>query len=423
VAAGAVPLAVGIAYNMVKFRHPFLFPLEDQVWTELNAHRREALAANGGTLTGPQFFPTSFMAYFRPDGVRFVDYFPWITLPPNPAASYRGAVIDQSYRTGSVTGFMPWLLAMTVLAVPVLFRPGVDAGRRMLRAPLVAGVLVSGGVMAYGYLAYRYTCEFVPALILGGAVGTCALTHWLQRRPGWVAFPALGLAAVAGAFSIAANMLTGYTTAALTSGGPELAGYLAMQNRLSPEAQSGLIVQDVSQPGEGKVDGIHIRGDCDAVYLETGDAYQRWQLVERRSTVVTATLDRRLRATKVPLVRITTRDPRSVWLETDDDDRARVLIVHGQDSFPGPWFSILKPRVIRVGVRDQADLGYAEVTSNPGGWVGYIRAFEWDRDWVSHPVDINIAVPNIGALDRAGIHLRVERGIDPPLCNRLRAGS
>ena len=33
-AAGLVPLAVGIAYNMLKFGHPYLFPLQDQVWTD-----------------------------------------------------------------------------------------------------------------------------------------------------------------------------------------------------------------------------------------------------------------------------------------------------------------------------------------------------------------------------------------------------
>ena len=40
---------------------PYLFPLEDQVWTGVNERRREALEVNGGTITGPQFFTTSFV--------------------------------------------------------------------------------------------------------------------------------------------------------------------------------------------------------------------------------------------------------------------------------------------------------------------------------------------------------------------------
>jgi hypothetical protein len=57
--AGLVPLLVGAAYNLAKFHHPFMFPLENQVWTDVNAHRREALEVNGGSITGLQFFWTS----------------------------------------------------------------------------------------------------------------------------------------------------------------------------------------------------------------------------------------------------------------------------------------------------------------------------------------------------------------------------
>ncbi len=102
--AGAVPLLISIAINEYKFGTVYLFPLQDQVWTQVNQHRRDALAANGGTITGPQFFTTSFMAYLRPDGIRFTDYFPFITLPAHPAPSYNGAFVDQSYRTGQRHG-------------------------------------------------------------------------------------------------------------------------------------------------------------------------------------------------------------------------------------------------------------------------------------------------------------------------------
>ena len=148
---GVPAFAAGIVDNLVKFRHPYLFPLAGPGWTAVNAHRREALEANGGTITGPQFFPTSLVTYFRPDGIRFVDYFPWITLPGSPPPAYGDAVIDQSYRTGSVTAFMPWLLLLTVVAAVALPCPA-STPPRVLRVPLVAGVLVTGGVMGYGYL-------------------------------------------------------------------------------------------------------------------------------------------------------------------------------------------------------------------------------------------------------------------------------
>lgn len=423
IAAGVVALGAGIAFNIVKFRHPYLFPLEDQAWTGLNAHRREVLEVNGGTITGPQFFQTAFMAYFRPDGIRLVDYFPYVTLPATPARAYGGAVVDQSYRTGSVTAFMPWLLALTVLAVPVLFRPGVDVGRRVLRVPLVAGVLVTGGVMAYGYFAFRYTCEFIPALVLGGAVGTCALTHWLQRRRRWLGAGALALTAVFAMFSIVANMLTGYTASAMTYGGPSLIHYLEVQHRLSPAAQARLVTFGDDVPGaEGETDGIYIRGDCDAMYVDSGEDAQPWLLVERRSIVVVATLDDAAQPARVQLVRIATRIPSSVWLQTDGKGRARLLSTTRLGTQPGQWFSVLDPGVVRIGVLDRPELGYAEVSSTPGGAVGYLPTSEYDEDWISRPIDIATAEDPARAADK-GIHLRVEQGLTPPLCDLLRDGA
>jgi hypothetical protein len=419
VAAGAVPLAAAITLNMIKFRHPYLFPLEDQVWTTVNEHRREALAANGGTITGPQFFPSTFMAYFRPDGIRFVEHFPWITTPATPARAYDDAVIDQSYRTGSVTSFMPWLLALTIFSTLYLFRPGVDQARRFLRLPLVAGVLITGGVMAYGYIAFRYTSEFVPALILGGTVGTCVLNQWLVRRARWFAVAAVSLTALFTAFSIAAAMLTGYATAATTYGGSRVADLLALQHRLTPEAQARLITHSDEKPTGGSADDIWIQGDCDVVYLNTGDAYDPWQVVERRSKVWDITLPDQPREGKIKIAEIDTDDPGAVWLETDGDGQARFRLDNETGSFYGPWFGSLKPRVVRLGILDRPELGHAEVSSNPGGWVGYIRAFEWDENWVSRLIDIRPADMSAGDQRRLGITVTAVPGIEPPLCRTL----
>ena len=177
---GLACLGVGMAVNMAKFGHPFLFPLEDQVWTQLNEHRREALAANGGTITGPQFFTTGLLTYFRLDGIRFVDYFPWVTFPAVPARGVGSAFIDQSYRTGSVTAFMPLLLLMALASVPWLLRR--RAGRaRVLWVPVLWMVLITGAIMNYGYYAYRYTGDIVPALVMGTLVTGVLLARALQR--------------------------------------------------------------------------------------------------------------------------------------------------------------------------------------------------------------------------------------------------
>lgn len=415
----AAALGAGIAYNWVKFRHPFLFPLEDQVWTGVNERRREALAVNGGTITGPQFFTTSFVAYFRPDGIRFVDYFPWVTLPAEPARGRDGAFLDQSYRTGSITAFMPWLLLMTALATVHVFRPGVDAARRALRAPLVAGVLVTAGVMGYGYLAFRYTSEFVPALVLGGAIGTVVVTQWLARRNRAVATLGLVVMVASMVFSVGAQMLTGFSETAMTARGPALQRYLALQHDLSAGAQASLVTSVDGLPRGGDTDDIAIRGDCDAVYLNTGDDSQPWVPVEHRSLVFALTLDRDFTATSVKLGILRSKEPGIIWLQTNNQGEARVLLDTDTGVYPGYWFDVKPPGEVRLGVRDDPDLGYAEVSSTPGGFIGFLRSFDYDESWIGSSVDVRAVKPRTRKMAEHGISLSVERGLDPPLCRRI----
>ncbi len=211
-AAGVLPLLVGVAINMAKFGHPYMFPLQSQVWTELNAHRREALEVNGGDITGPQFFVTSLVNYFSPTGIRLVDYFPWITFPAENARGYGGAFVDQSYRTGSVTAFMPLALLLSVTSLLVLLRPtrrlhhGV--GIRALRPAALATFLMTGGVMAYGYIAFRYTSEFVPALVLGSMITLWAFLASWSGRSRVLATLVTTLLVVGTAWSLAAQLAT-----------------------------------------------------------------------------------------------------------------------------------------------------------------------------------------------------------------------
>ena len=173
-----------MAYNWVKFGHPYLFPLESQIWTQVNAHRRQALEVNGGTITGPQFFETTLINYFRPDGIRFVDYFPYITLPAEPARAYGGAFLDQTYRTGSVTAFMPLLVLLSVAALAVLVRRQASPQIAALRWPALGTVVIGGAVLGYGYLANRYTSDFVPGLIVMGTIGLWGITSWRWPQAG-----------------------------------------------------------------------------------------------------------------------------------------------------------------------------------------------------------------------------------------------
>ena len=201
------------------------------------------------------------MAYLRPDGIRFTDYFPFITLPAHPAPAYNGAFIDQSYRTGSVTAFMPLLLVMFLVAFVAVFRPRARPELARLRMPMLVSILITGGVMGYGYYATRYTSEFVPAFVLGGAITTALLCGFLARRPSWRA-PVLAVMGIGTAFSILAQMLVGTSAEALVHRGDLLERYVQWQHDVSPGAQSRLVSQVDALPEGGKTDDLAILGDC-----------------------------------------------------------------------------------------------------------------------------------------------------------------
>lgn len=420
-AAGVLPVVVSIALNYAKFRHPYLFPLQDQVFTRVDAHRREALRLNGGTIVGPQFFWTSFVNYFRLDGIRFVDYFPWITLPGQPARAYGGAFIDQSYRTGSVTSFMTLLLVLSLGSVPVLFRRGVSMAHKAFRLALVGGVAVTAGVMDYGYLASRYTSEFVPALVVGGAVMTVALTGSVTRWRWWrVATPVAAVLAAATAFAIVANMATGYASAAVQYRGDPLATYLGVQSRLSSsDSLRRLVTLSAAMPHGGRADDLWIRGSCQALYVNTGESSEKWVLVKERDHMMTIYSAPTVHNAKLLLFRIHSITPSSVWLTISSRRVVQVFVHNPTGNYYGQPFDLAPLATIRVGVRNLSELGFAEVSSLPGGFAGFVPTEEWNRDWVTRLGRIQPVVPSAAAQRHAGIGVTSSVGPAPAICTEL----
>ena len=423
VLVAVVALLAGAAVNWLKFRHPFAFPLEDQRFTAISAQRREALAANGGSIMGPQFFPTALSAYFRPDGLRFVDYFPWVTTPAQPVRPVDGTVIDQSYRTASVTALMPWLLALTSLAAVVVLRPGVSVAHRMLRAPLVAGVLMTGGVMGYGYFATRYTAEFAPALILGGTIGTVAVTRFLGGRAWPLRAGFTVLAAAALVFGIVSNLALGYAAVATTTRGSHLDDYLLVQHRLSPDEQAALVTESSRPPQGGDTDDLWVQGDCDALFVNTGDHGSPWSLVERRGALTTVTLPRDLTYVQVKLFESRTAEVNEVWLQAYSPRLVRLQARSGDLVINGPFIDLLPPYRIRVGLRVIPDLSFADVTSVPGGHLVFLRSFDVNDDGESAPVAIGAADITVAEqldLRQRGVRLEHTGGLTPTVCERVR---
>ncbi len=425
-AAGLLPLAAGVAYNLVKFRHPYLFPLEDQVWTTTNQHRRFALEANGGTITGPQFFPTSLVTYFDPRGIRFVDYFPWITLPGSNARGVGDAVIDQSYRTGSVTAFMPLWLLMALAALPVVLRRtrqgAAGQGVRALRPATLATVFMTGGVMAYGYLAHRYTSDFVPALVLGSMITLWAVVARLAAASRILAAVLAVVLAGGGLYSTTAQAATGFAVSATTHRGEPLERYLTLQDRLSGGEGStwdSLLTRSDSLPIGGTTDQLHVRGACDGLSLNTGDQYEPWIVVEERSHVVSVSLPEPPTRESVDLFVVHGKATRSVFIQTFRDGLVQVGIRNESGIFYGPLFRPYPDEDVRVGLRTDPTIGYLEVTSTPGGFVGYVPLQEWYADWVSRIGWVEPVYTQDTTRPGSRLRVRPERGLTPQLCARL----
>jgi len=414
--AGLLPLAVGVVISELKFDSSYLHPLSEQVWTTLSPHRREALAINGGSLTGLQFFATSFMAYFRIDGIRFVDYFPWITLPAEPVKALGNAFVDQAYRTGSVTAFMPMLLLLTLVATVVLVRRRARPEMRELLFPLAAGVLTTGGVMAYGYYAFRYLTDFVPALVLGGCIGFAVLVRWLDDRKR-LAAGAVTLAVVATVYSILAHLAVGLPSAAINWGGRPLTRYVNLQVDISGSALGDKVTSTDSVPTGGSTDQLAVQGDCEALYLNTGDAYREWATVAARDLTFAITRESAPQAGSVPLFAVSTGA--TGRMETLSDGRVRVALSDPDtDGAVGRW-TMVPAAGLHMAVRNMTQTEHYKVSTKPGGVVGCLPNTRHDKRWIYTPATIAPATGLEEGASAVGLQVRSSWSKAPAVCRKV----
>lgn len=426
IGGGVAVLGLGIAINWAKFRHPYLFPLEHQVFSEINWHRRLALRINGGTITGPQFFPTSVVNYFRPDGIRFVDYFPFVTLPSGAARAYGGAFLDQSYRTGSVPAFMPLLSAGVLWGAVCLFtvRP-----RRMavwLAVALAGAAAVGGGVLFYGYVANRYTNEFLPVLVVGSTIAFVDVARRLERRGRAVRRASLAGAALLALFGAYANAAAGLAIARTTWKGERLAEYVSLQvsvgDVIGREA-GRLVRQSADLPAAGRTDELRIVGDCEALFVGTGDQYEPWAMAEGIDRTVVIDVDPRGTSAGVArLFRVEGLATRNVTLETSDDDRIRLRIGEGLLYLPTPWLDVAPGERIEVSLvpepsRDRYRLTMGDTPAE------YLPMVETDSQGFKTVATAAFDLPPASAQERLGVALTTRLGEPLALCHRLLAAA
>lgn len=207
-AAMGVPLALYIAINEIKFSTPFSIPLDRQVLTSEDAHRRAVLAANGGSLFGLKFLPTNLLAFLRPDALTLTRVFPWLFFPGK--ATVIGHVLYTTRDwTSSIPASMPVLFLLALLGLFLVYRPSphrahrasdpmpsptttsgeaveaeaAEPGVALLRLPLLGSAAGTGGILIIGFIAERYLADAMPFLVLAALTGW----HWLMGRGRWTA--------------------------------------------------------------------------------------------------------------------------------------------------------------------------------------------------------------------------------------------
>lgn len=292
--AAVAPLLLGASINYAKFEHPYMFRLEDQVWTSVNAQRRAALAENGPDMAGLDLLPTTAINYFRPDGIRFVPIPPFVTFPQQAAQGHFGAYLDQSYRTGSAVPFMPALVGLGTWGLVTAFRPRGPSRAAWIRIPILASGAIAGAMMIYGYIAYRYLAEVLPVLLVTSAVGLIDLGHlfWLRGHRDRRRF--VRVLAGLTVWGVAANAAVSITAQSLANPGPMLDRYLDLQERVSAltpgDPLTGMVSQGDTLPARADGEHLYILGDCDALLVGQAEDFWPWVPTEIRTSELVVTL-------------------------------------------------------------------------------------------------------------------------------------
>jgi hypothetical protein len=279
VAATLVPAALYAAVNEIKFHTLYSLPLNHQIYSGQSPSRQAALAANGGSLFGLKFIPTTVLQYLRPDALRFHRLFPFIGFPP-PAKVLFHVRFDTLDFASSATATMPFFVITALVGLyalgrrPARSRAGGVAAVRTVTLGAAAGTVAS---ISIAYVANRYLSDAFPFLAVCSLVGVWFLAaRWTAvRRRTIVA--SLAVAALAGAFGIWSAVALGFvfqralspTTATETT----RAALVSLQERIDTRLFDG-VPADVRfgtlLPHHAPTYGLFVLGRCDALYLSDG---------------------------------------------------------------------------------------------------------------------------------------------------------
>lgn len=270
--AGALPLILAAAINLAKFGMVFGLPMQDQVFSQVNAYRRQFLAANGGEV-GLQFAPSDLLAYLRPDALRISTVFPFVTLPSSPAGTVGHVLFDRTYATTSVPTSMPLLFLAACFGLFSCLRPRpASAAARGIGLLALAAGISAGAIVLWGYIADRYLADFLPVLVLAGAVGVVELWRALEGRSRRWRLTAGACIAGLAIFGVVVNTSISATPNEEWNT-TQVANFVSAQASASPTSLSGRVEHGAQLPAWAPAGTLFEVGDCQALYISNGEDF------------------------------------------------------------------------------------------------------------------------------------------------------
>jgi hypothetical protein len=295
-----VPIVSYAYVNLVKFGSLFGTPpyhLQDELAARVS--RQAALAANHDSLFSLKYAPTTLWAYLRPDGIRFDRLFPWVSFA-GPPRLIGNVVFEATNFSASIT--------ITSLIFTILVALGIWAAIRaprtsdsvsttktstskppeltaaLFRVPILAAIFGCAGMLVLAFLEERYLGDFIPLLIVAGAVGLWWVARLLDRRAHWIRVSTVSLLTIIALWSV-------WSTASLTlleqrAFGPLVsnqtrADFIDLQIKIHDlipgGTPSGVLRGGRQLPDPAKAGSLYIVDDCDGLYWSNG---RFWHPVE-----------------------------------------------------------------------------------------------------------------------------------------------
>jgi hypothetical protein len=256
------------AVTYAKFGTPIGLPMADQVWAQVNAHRRYFLAANGGKAFSFGFLPSTIVAYLQPFGIRFTTLFPYITTPTAPAAAIH-AVLDQTYPTASAPPTMPLLVLLAIWGTITAFRPKALVPFRLTRIVLLTGAAGTAGVLLLGYISERYLADFMPFLIVASGIGLIEIWRRFEGRSSKARGVVLGVVTVITAYCVFANTAIAVAPSEQFTQS-QVQAFVSAEQSLSATSLADSVQHGDSLPNWAPYGQLFMVGNCSGLYFSSG---------------------------------------------------------------------------------------------------------------------------------------------------------